>query len=373
MAKKNIGKKQVNKRPNPRVNNQSRYRDTRNRDYKNRDPRNSSTKRRSQRGQAPRKRRKVRIDRLLVLVLGLAIILFGVYKGLSYISSNKKQSKQLNNTEIEAQFKKDEDKKIKVIIDPAKGGSDAGKATLTGMMKEKDINLDIAKRVKNKLDKYEDVVCILTREFDKNKTVAERIQLAQKNKSDIFVSIRVNAQSGGSDARGFETYYSDFTAKRRLNTDSDQKEDSEALKQKKIDIQNQEKAEKEKAENEKKRDSNKKETNAKESKDTNNESSDKTSSSVFVDGDLSKKLANSIQKTGLSYVEMYDRGVKNKNFDVLYYTEMPSVIVQSGFITNKKDAEKLDNDEERENIANGIAEGILNYIDSNKERIMLNR
>ena len=58
---------------------------------------------------------------------------------------------------------------------------------------------------------------------------------------------------------------------------------------------------------------------------------------------------------------------------MLIYTDMPSVIVQCGFISNEADGERLQDEETRQEIADGISDGILNYIDSNRDKIIKDR
>jgi len=104
-------------------------------------------------------------------------------------------------------------RKIKVIvIDPGHGGKDSGAVRryrkgliFSYKIREKDINLDIAKRVKRYL-KNTDTRVILTREKDKFISLKYRVGLAKKYKADIFVSIHANA-AWDKKMRGIETYY----------------------------------------------------------------------------------------------------------------------------------------------------------------------
>ncbi len=103
--------------------------------------------------------------------------------------------------------------RIKVIvIDPGHGGNDPGAVRryrkgliFSYKIEEKDINLDIAKRVKRYL-RSTDTRIILTRERDKFISLKYRVRLAKKCKADIFVSIHANA-AWDKKMRGIETYY----------------------------------------------------------------------------------------------------------------------------------------------------------------------
>jgi len=87
----------------------------------------------------------------------------------------------------------------KVVLDAGHGGSDQG-ATASGLQ-EKHLTLDIAKRIQNKLEKYE-VEVIMTRTADKYLSLTERTNIANKANADAFVSVHINTGGG----TGFESY-----------------------------------------------------------------------------------------------------------------------------------------------------------------------
>ena len=308
------------------------------------------------RNKKPKKR--IRKGRLVLVLAILFLFVFSLFKVSMFIkhrfltNSTKKieQSEKVNNEDDTLNKKI-----IRIVLDPAKGGNSKGESIENSTWKEKDINLDIAKRIKNKLEKEGDISCIMTRDVDKDKTVQSRVETANADKADIFISIRVNAQAGGGLANGFETYYSDPSKKRLLSSE-------EKLRQKEKELEDRDgrNTENSGSDIEKKTSSTKKSK----SKDNNDD---------YADGKLSEELAFYIQKSTLSYINMNDRGIKKKNFDVLYYTKMPSIIIQPGFITNKEDSSILLNDENRDQIADGITQGILNFIDDKKSEIYANR
>lgn len=90
-----------------------------------------------------------------------------------------------------------------VVIDPACGGVDAGYAV--GNTLEKDITLQIARKLKEKLDKS-DIKAYYTRMDDVNPADANRIALANDTKADMYIEIRVNAGDDSS-VYGTETVY----------------------------------------------------------------------------------------------------------------------------------------------------------------------
>jgi N-acetylmuramoyl-L-alanine amidase len=75
-----------------------------------------------------------------------------------------------------------------------------------------------------------------------------------------------------------------------------------------------------------------------------------------------RELAQSIQSSIIRRTGMTNRGVKQANFYVLRNSSMPAVLIEVGFVTNSSDAAKLSNPTFRRQMAEAIAEGILNYV-----------
>ncbi len=99
--------------------------------------------------------------------------------------------------------------KKKIVLDPGHGGYDPG-AEYNGLY-EKDIALDVAKRVRNYLKKSGFYV-VMTREEDKTISLKERTEISNKENPDLFLSIHVNA-SKNPNIRGIETHW--YTPKSR--------------------------------------------------------------------------------------------------------------------------------------------------------------
>ncbi|MCA1318334.1 N-acetylmuramoyl-L-alanine amidase [Bacillus tianshenii] len=87
-----------------------------------------------------------------------------------------------------------------IVLDPGHGGQDPGAKYQT--LREKDMNLDIAKRVRTHLEKLYDVKITMTREGDSTVSLEARTSLANSLKADYFCSIHHNAGGG----TGFESY-----------------------------------------------------------------------------------------------------------------------------------------------------------------------
>lgn len=214
-----------------------------------------------------------------------------------------------------------------IIIDPGHGGKDPG--TMHNGVVEKDVNLDIAKRLKTILDKLGYKV-LLTRTTNKGISLSERVQFSRRNKGDLFVSIHVNAAENTS-ISGLETYILDFartSSASRLatveNADSGRLGDM-----------------------------------------------DKILTEILTGArtNESRRLAENIQKSILSYLKKNgattrDGGVKGAPFFVLVGSSMPSVLVEVGYCSNKKEASRLKTTKHRQRLAQGLANGIHAYAKS---------
>lgn len=84
--------------------------------------------------------------------------------------------------------------------------------------------------------------------------------------------------------------------------------------------------------------------------------------------DGSYELAKQIQETITSYIDVRDRGVKPERFQVLLQSKMPAVLIECGFLSNDEEAKKLKYEAYQESLAEGIAQGILTYLDTNSKK-----
>ena len=216
-----------------------------------------------------------------------------------------------------------------IILDPGHGGKDPG-AMHNGVV-EKDVNLDVAQRLKTILNKLGYKV-YLTRTGNKGISLSERVQFGRRNKGDLFVSIHVNAAENTS-ISGLETYILDFartSSASRLamveNADSGRLGDM-----------------------------------------------DKILTEILTGArtNESRRLAENIQKSTLSYLKKNgattrDGGVKGAPFFVLVGSSMPSVLVEVGYCSNKTEASRLKSTKHRQRLAQGLANGIHAYAKSLK-------
>jgi N-acetylmuramoyl-L-alanine amidase len=93
------------------------------------------------------------------------------------------------------------DKTINVVIDAGHGGSDNGAISLDGL-KEKDIALSIAKKIKD-LNTNDHIKILLSRNNDEAIPLKDRVEFAKSNGADIFISIHINAPDKDESSNGF--------------------------------------------------------------------------------------------------------------------------------------------------------------------------
>ncbi|NEQ24209.1 MAG: N-acetylmuramoyl-L-alanine amidase, partial [Microcoleus sp. SIO2G3] len=174
-----------------------------------------------------------------------------------------------------------------VMVDPGHGGKDPGAIGIDGIQ-EKDIILPIAQRVAALLEQ-QGIEAILTRTDDYFVDLAPRVDMAQQDHADLFVSIHANSIEHRPDVNGLETYY-------------------------------------------------------------------------FSSG---QRLAQTIHNNILHSVDIRDRGVRKARFYVLRKNPMPAVLVEVGFVIGERDEPRLATTDYQNQMAQSIANGILEYIHQN--------
>ena len=213
-----------------------------------------------------------------------------------------------------------------IVVDPGHGGRDLG-ATGVGGLREKDVNLSIAKRLADRLRKL-DFRVVLTRDHDQTVDLEERTAIAESSGGDVFISIHANA-SRRSDARGIEIYTLDSNHERHsLDVASRENgvpaEELDALQRALARLR-----------------------------------ADETASD-------SERLAGFVHQNVIRAAKRHDRGLpdlglKKGPFYVLFMSSMPSVLVETGFVTNRRDAKLLGSDRFQRILADEIAEGVDHY------------
>jgi len=101
------------------------------------------------------------------------------------------------------ELKRDEEAEMKVMIDPGHGGIDPGAVHLA--IREADLNLKLALQLRRELDN-QGIESVLTRETDRDLTLAKRCEIENEVKPDAFISIHHNSASDPN-AKGWEIFY----------------------------------------------------------------------------------------------------------------------------------------------------------------------
>lgn len=99
---------------------------------------------------------------------------------------------------------------MNIVLDPGHGGRDPGaqarRLTTLSVVNEKDLNLDVARRVYQALRKRHHTYARLTRHTDRTLSLAARAQYSNRHEADLFVSIHMNA-AASDQARGVEVFH----------------------------------------------------------------------------------------------------------------------------------------------------------------------
>jgi N-acetylmuramoyl-L-alanine amidase len=216
----------------------------------------------------------------------------------------------------------------KVVIDAGHGGGDPGAIGRSGL-REKDINLDLAKRLAQLL-RASGVNVVMTRSTDEPVLLSRRVDIANNAHPGLFISIHTNANRVRS-LNGFEVYYVS------PNVD-DSRRALMAAANATLDF----------------------------------DSSCFASDSLDLRATLwdmiytynraaSIELARDICKSVDRDLNMQILGIKSARFEVLRDVHMPALLIEIGFLSNNNEERMLRNNYYRQRIAEGIAQGISNY------------
>ena len=182
---------------------------------------------------------------------------------------------------------------MNIFIDPGHGGSELGAVGCLGD-KEKDINLQIANKLKTKLSKMGANV-YMSRECDGFVSLEDRVKMAKENCTDIFVSIHLNS-----------------------------------IPDIKMDIHK------------------------------------NRGTSVYYYNPNSKSLAESVLNSLTSKIKTRDDGVRTASFAVIRPTDYIGILIETAYMTNPLDSMLYKSANFPDETANAIAEGILNYVQSER-------
>lgn len=215
----------------------------------------------------------------------------------------------------------------KIVIDPGHGGKDPG-AVAFGL-KEKDITLILSRKLSKLLRETYHYEIVLTRTKDVYVPLEERTAIANANKSDLFISVHINAHNDQARS-GIETYFLNLATDANAMRVAAQENASSTRSMGELqDILS--------------------------SLMKNSKIDESASLARFVQTNL-------VAQTGRSGVNR-DLGVKQAPFFVLIGAQMPAILAEISFLTNPKEAKLLQSEEYLNRIANQMAAGIAAYVE----------
>jgi len=223
----------------------------------------------------------------------------------------------------------------KVVVDAGHGGNDPGAIGRTGL-REKDVNLDIAKRL-SKILQSQGIEVILTRSSDRFIPLERRAAIANNSGADLFISVHSNANRVRS-MSGFEVYYV-------ANSVSDSKRAQDTSRSKELNLKNA--------------------YIAGNSSDLKNILWDMIYTNSRAE---SIELSHSICRVMTCNLDSKILGIKGARYEVLREIRMPGVLIETGFLSNLNEENMLKNGYYRQKIAQAVAQGIMEY--SKGARIM---
>ena len=216
-----------------------------------------------------------------------------------------------------------------IVLDPGHGGKDPGALGRHRGTREKDMTLALARKVKDRLEQA-GIRVVMTRDDDTFIPLQKRADIANHINADLFVSIHINS-SRSHLMRGFECYYlsnatDDNARALEAFEDSSLKTDKEA------DIEHSSRL-------------------------------DKTLWDMTLTEDRreSSELAGMICSSIDNSFTVKNRGIRSARFYVLKHTHMPSVLVETAYISNRYEEMKLRDPRFLDRMADAITEGILKY------------
>ena len=248
--------------------------------------------------------------------------------------SETKKEKALQEASS-SQSNKSSTKKIVIAIDAGHGGEDSGARGPSGSL-EKNITLSIARKLKKEIDNDEQLRAVLTRDDDYFVPLQGRVLKARKLKADIFVSIHADAFTN-PDAKGSSVFAlsesgaTSASARYLANKENESDliggvslDDKDPMLAKTL--------------------------------------LDLSQSATIND---SVKLGNFVLDQLRDINDLHKSNVEQAGFAVLKSPDIPSILVETAFISNPKEEQILNNEEHQEILAKNILIGIKKYLSSN--------
>lgn len=252
-------------------------------------------------------------------------------------TDTQKQDKVARSRDKKQQFKVT--RLITVMIDPGHGGVDPGAHGANGTL-EKNVTLEIAKRVQAKIDAIPNMRAVLTRTGDYFVPLGERVDKARQVNADLFVSIHADAfvkrTARGSSVFTLSEHGASSAAARWLAKNEN---DADLVGGVNVGVK------------------------------------DKNLARTLIDlsqtatNDDSRRLGHAVL-TELSDINHLHRGrVEQAGFAVLKAPDIPSILVETAFISNPEEERRLTDDAYQDKMATAIVDGIKHYFATNPATI----
>ena len=223
-----------------------------------------------------------------------------------------------------------------VVIDAGHGGRDPGAGT--GAMREKDLTLAIARALRSDLLRNGGIRVALTRDDDRFLSLAERSAIARRMGADLFISIHADSTEGETDAVGASIYTLSATGSSEVAERIAARENAVDLIGG-VPIRQQ----------------------------------DDTVSAIRIDlsqrrtQGKSEEFARLILREARGKVRFKEATFQSAAFAVLKSPELPSVLLESGFINNPADAARLASGEGQEALAQVVGQAVRVYFARNSK------
>jgi N-acetylmuramoyl-L-alanine amidase len=225
-----------------------------------------------------------------------------------------------------------------IVLDAGHGGRDAGAIGPHGV-REKEVTLEVVRRLANRLGSMPGLRVVLTRDDDQFVALGERTRIANREHADLFVSIHANSAENRT-AEGFETYF--LSAAKTEDARRVARMENSAVRYENPSID-----------------------------------PESLGELNFILWDLaqneylreSSTLAESVQEEIDRRLALRSRGVKQAGFFVLNGAFMPAILFEMAFISNPKEESLLDDPAFQTRIADGIAESLLAHLDRYSRKV----
>lgn len=231
-------------------------------------------------------------------------------------------------------------KNFTIVIDAGHGGRDVG--AVDNNVKEKDINLEVAKKLASRIKrKLKNVKVVMTRDDDTFVTLQSRADIANSNKGNLFISIHTNSVDKANPNRKKVAGASVYA----LGPQKDQNNLQVARRENSVIELEQNYEQK-----------------------YSGFDPSKDESYIIFEMAQKKNLGQSLkfadmaQKSLIKEAGRADRGVKQAGFWVLWATSMPSVLVELDFICNPESAKFMDSDSGKDKLADALFSAVQKYV-----------